>query len=297
MSISLILFGFFLAAPAIAFDAGWIDHFEGQSANYLIKRGQQKIPVRLFTVLQVGDEISVTKKQHTITINLRGGTHTVQVTLENSPFKINDANQVPERLNNLWTWTRQYLSEWQKFTQSVTSYDNQTVSEQPKKPIVPLLANVKSMAALVAGKRALYLQWAGGKSPYQILVLKRHNRLLSNTSIMPQIKTEIIDFQANKSYRIMVIDADGQSSIAGFRVVTAIQQPIFPEIFKEANLPENFRQTLQATWLAMQENGKWVFEAYQQIAQLTDYYPAQLLKQALAFQQKMQIQTIRGIRG
>jgi hypothetical protein len=297
ISISLILFGFGLAMPAIALDAGWIDHFEGQPENYLIKRGKQKIPVRLFTVLQVGDEISITKKQHTITLTLRGGTHTVQVTSENSPFQINDANQVPERLSNLWTWTRQYLSEWQKFTQSVISHDNHQISEPPRKPMVPLLANVKSPAHLVAGKRPLYLQWAGGQSPYRVMVLKRRNRLLSNTSMRSQFKTEPIDFKANKSYRVMVIDANGESSMAGFRVVTPTRKPVFPTILKEAKLPENFRQTLQATWLAMQENGKWIFEAYQQMAQLTDYYPAQLLKRALAFQPKMQIQTIRGIRG
>lgn len=295
ISISVILWGYFLATPAIALDAGWIDHFEGQPVNYLIKRGQAIIPTKLFTVLQVGDEISVTEKQQIITLNLQGGTEFVQVTSKNSPFQISDAHQVPERLNNLWTLTRQYLNEWQKFTQSVISDENPTVSEPSKKLVMPLLANVKSTAHLIAGKRPLYLQWAGGQSPYQVMVLKRHNRLLSNTSTMSLIKTESIDFQAGQSYKIMIIDADGKSSMAGFRVVTPTHQPDFPEVFKEANLPENFRQTLQATWLAMQENGKWVFEAYQQMAQLTDYYPAQLLKQALAFQQNML--TIRGIRG
>ena len=57
--VSLALLGWLWTVPAIAQDAGWINHFEGKPVNYQLKRGDETVPVALFTVVQVGDEISV----------------------------------------------------------------------------------------------------------------------------------------------------------------------------------------------------------------------------------------------
>ena len=46
--------------------------------------------------------------------------------------------------------------------------------------------------------------------------------------------------------------------------------------------PENMRQTLQAAWLAKQDDVKWSFEAYQQLYDIADNYePARELQKAL----------------
>ena len=212
----------------------------------------------------------------------------VRVTSENSPFKVNDSHQVPTELDTLWTWTKQYLHEWQKLTQSVGLSEILPVS---KKPTLPLLLNEKESAVLVAGQRPLYLQWYGGKPPYQVHIQQRRHIMLSETSILPTIQIEAITFDANKSYSVKVVDVNGFVGRGGFEI--ANEMPFEPKT-SAANWPDNFRRTLQATWLAMQENGKWIFEAYQQIAHLTDYQPAQLLKQALPYLQGLNVRGIRG---
>jgi hypothetical protein len=291
--VSLVFLGWLLSVSGFAFDAGWIDHFEGKSDHYLIKRGNETVPVNFFTVLQVGDKIIVNKQQHTIILGLRGGTQFVRVTLENSPFTVSDKHQVPAELDTLWTWTKQYLDEWQKFTQSVAKFEDQPIIlPVPTKPKLPLLKNVKESTMLVAGQRPLYLQWYGGEPPYQVHIQQRRHLMLSKISTAPTIKTEAITFDADKSYSVKIIDANGGIFWGGFKI--AHEMPTKPST-SAANWPDNFRRTLQATWLAKQENGKWIFEAYQQVAHLTDYPPAQLLKQALAYLQETQ--SIRGIRG
>jgi len=293
VSVSLVFLGWLLSVSTFALDAGWVDHFEGKSDYYLIKRDNEIVSVNLFTVLQVGDKIVVNKQHKTIILGLRGGTQFVQVTSENSPFKVSDKYQVPDELETLWIWTRQYLHEWQKLTQLVVklSENQPIISTMPKKPILPLLLNKEESAALVAGQRSLYLQWYGGKPPYQVHIQQRRHIMFSKTSVLPTIQMDSLTFDANKSYSVKIVDVNGFVGRGGFKI--ADEMPFEPKT-SEVNWPDNFRRTLQATWLAKQENGKWMFEAYQQIAHLTDYQPAQLLKQALPYLQKLNSRGIRG---
>jgi len=68
-----------------------------------------------------------------------------------------------------------------------------------------------------------------------------------------------------------------------------------PTALETMKLPADFLKTVQAAWLATQEEGKWIFEAYQQAAELPGYRPAILLKEVLARGKEKQVR--RGIRG
>ncbi|RKZ79197.1 MAG: hypothetical protein DRR19_25310 [Candidatus Parabeggiatoa sp. nov. 1] len=288
--ISLALLGWLWTVPAVAQDAGWINHFEGTSENYLLKRGDETVPVALFTVVQVGDEISVKEKQPAIELSLRGGTQSVKVTDENSPFLIKPDSQVPASLDKLWAWTTLRFGEWRKLVSEVPDASEQN---QCASLFMPLLDNVTGYARLVAGKRPLHLQWYGGEAPYGVLMKQGRKYLLTKTSPTPTIETEALSFKAGKSYRVMVFDSTGQSFKRGFLVINSSRVSV-PEL-EEAPLPNNVRKTLLAIWLAVQGNGNLNFEAYQQVAPLTDYKPAGLLKKALGVTQEAQ--NCRGIRG
>jgi len=279
----------------VALDAGWVNHFDGIPNNYLIKRGSETIQVGLFTVLQVGDEISVNDKQHTIELNLRGGTQPVWVTSQNSPFVVEQNSLVPTEREPLWAWIKQRFSDWHKITQQVQS--DEDIALPQKKLTIPLLKNVKGPARLVAGKRTLHLQWYGGNSPYRVVIYQRRDMLLSQSNLLePVMDTELLTFEAGKPYRVMLFAATGQF-MGGFRAFEPEQMPNYPEVLADANLPENLRRTLQATWLVMQEKGQWIFEAYQQVAPLTNYRAAQILKEALARGVDREVIRDRGIRG
>lgn len=290
--VSLALLGWLWTIPAIAQDAGWINNFEGNSENYLLKRGDETVPVALFTVLQVGDEISVKEKQPAIELSLRGGTQSVSVTAENSPFVVTPDSQVPASADQQWAWIMQRLTEWHNLVPDEDAQD----SEQNfcASVLMPLLDNVTGYALLVAGKRPLHLQWYGGEPPYGVLMTQGRKELLTKTSTTPTIETEAITFRAGRSYRVMVFDTTGQSFKRGFLVVNPPPVLNVPEL-ENATLPNNVHQTLLAIWLAAPANGGWIFEAYQQVAPLTNYQPALLLKEALG--RKQEAQNCRGIRG
>lgn len=306
--IGVVLLGWLWSVHAIAQDAGWINYFDGTPENYQIKRGNEMVPVGLFTVLQVGDKISVNNPQNAIELRLDGGIQEVKVTKENSPFQIGMDNQVPPLLNKQWIRIKALFNDWLKFMQP-DSEQAENASEQPNncaspsKPLVALLENMGGPAFLSSGERSLHLQWYGGKSPYRVLIQQRHNRLLSKITLKPAIETKVINFEANKSYRVTIFDAKGEFFMGGFRVIEPTMVPTMPEALQEvlqiANLPDNLHQTLQATWLAVQTRNNWILEAYQQLARLTNYPPAQLLKKVLSQKQEASLcnRGLRGIRG
>lgn len=308
--ISIILLGWLWSVHAIAQDAGWINYFDGTPENYQIKRGNETVPIGLFTVLQVGDEISVNNQRNAIELRLDGGIQEVKVTKENSPFQIGMDNQVPPLLNKQWMRIKALFNDWLKFMQSDSDKAAKNGSEHPddcasppRKPVVSLLDGVEGSAFLIPGERSLHLQWYGGKPPYRVLLQQRRNRLLTKISLTPAIETKVINFEANKSYRVTIFDAKGEFFMGGFRVVEPTKVPTMPEALQEAlqkvNLPDDLRQTLQAIWLVVQTGDNWIFEAYQQLVQLTNYPPAQLLKKVLSQKQEGSLcnRGLRGIRG
>jgi len=263
----LVLSGSLLTAHATP-DAGWINNFdEGAPDNYTLTRGDKTMSVAFLKVLKVGDKIAV-KGQQTIDLRLRGGTTPlVAITTANSPFQVDNANQVPNEFGESWTWIKTHLDKWRKLTQSVPKDDSTDLQ-------IPLLKKVKAPLVLVAGKRALALQWYGGTPPYQVTVKRGRNRLQSTSTQKTAIKTKVINFEANKSYRVVVEDAQEQRFSKKFKVVS--KAPSYPEVLQ--NVPNDIRAVLRATWLIYEEKGQWILEAYQQ---LDTSQPAKKLKTAL----------------
>lgn len=314
----IILSGWLLSLSALAQEVGWINQFDGQTENYSLKREGKTLPIDLFKLLEVGDQISVNDKQHGIELNLQGGTQTVKVTYENSPFLIQANHQVPAELSELWKWTTERFGEWhqlliqkEELKKKQLEQEAKTRGEDSAKPTMSLLDNKEpdetlQSARLVAGKRSLYLQWQGGTPPYRVKIKKRLDELLTLTTEKTMVQTEAITFEVNKSYNVEITDANGGKFLGGFKVVNPESLPTHPEALPINKLPEVVYQTLQAIfWLRTQKEGdqekskpeesKWVFEAYQQAAALANQYlPAQLLQQALA--QGARLNT-RGIRG
>jgi hypothetical protein len=302
----IIISGWLLSLSALAQEVGWINQFDGQTENYSLKREGKILPVDLLTLLEVGDQISVNDKQHGIELNLQGGTQTVKVTYENSPFLIQANHQVPVELSELWKWTTERFGEWRDILIQKKEFEQSTTrGENSSTPSMPLIANEKpdetlQSARLVAGKRSLYLQWQGGTPPYRVKIKKRLDELLTLTTEQTMIKTEAITFEANSPYRVDIIDANNKEFSGGFRAINPESLPT-PEALPTNKLPEVVYQTLQVVWLITQREGKqeeskWVFEAYQQAAALANQYlPAQLLQQTLAqLGAKLKVRGIRG---
>lgn len=323
VGIWIVISGWLLSLSTLAQEVGWINQFDGQAGNYLLQRENKALPVTLLMLLKVGDQILVNDKQHSIELNLQGGIQPVKVTYENSPFLIQASHQVPAEMNELWKWTTGRFDEWRQLliVQQKQLEQSKTRGEPPSaKPIMPLLSNIKTdetlqSARLVAGKRPLYLQWQGGTPPYRVTIKQRLDELLTLTTDKTVITTEAINFEVDKPYRVEITDANNQEFIGGFRVISPEKLPTYPGSLPISRLPQVVYQTLQAIWLAAQqeikaketqtegtqteknqpEESKWIFEAYQQAAAVANHYlPAQLLQQALAQGARLKDRGIRG---
>lgn len=271
----LILAGWLFSFVATAQEAGWIDHFDGQPENYNLKRGDQSPPVALLQILQVGDIIEVKDEQEVI-LNLVGGTQLFKVTAENSPFQVEASHQVPVSLESRWSWLKEQLNRWHQLINPVDSKSDESTMLS-----MPLLANVKQPAVLAAGQRVLYLEWHGGKPPYQVQVKQRREQLWEVTTEKTQVQTTPINFEIRSSYRVIITDAEKNLFLGGFRVVDANEVPSDSILSKSDQETDEVYQTLLVTWLVFQEKGKWRFEAFQRVAQIS-HSVAKLLQQALA---------------
>ncbi|MFK5969561.1 MAG: hypothetical protein QM487_05500 [Candidatus Marithrix sp.] len=270
----------------LAVDAGWINSFNGNSDSYTIKRGNETISPTIFSILKVGDTISINNAQHSIEIYLNGGEQSVQINQQNSPFKITQAAKVTE--TELWLWMKQRFNDWQQLTKLYLA------SEISQDINMPLLSNTAESVVLIAQNRDLYLQWQGGQPPYTIEIQKRLDSISSKNSPITTVKMDKITYKANSSYRIQILDSKGKSFVGGFKTVEINQAPIYKTI-ADSKLPIEIIKTLQAIWLTKQDNGEWIFEAYQQIAPFDSYKPAKLLQDSLIRGQNTHIR--RGIRG
>jgi len=138
-------------------------------------------------------------------------------------------------------------------------------------------------AKLIAGVRELHLAWYGGKSPYQIQVFQigAKKRLWDEKeSATIEITFKKQQFTAGR-YQVVVTDTQGKDVVAEFTAVTDApsQDSKEAQAIEQSNLPAQSKKTLLAVLLAKQEG--WYFEAYQRVASITGYYPAQLVKQGL----------------
>lgn len=121
-----------------------------------------------------------------------------------------------------------------------------------------------------AGTRPLRVAWRGGEGPFQItlwranaaLPLATHDNVVENQATLDET-----DLKPG-TYQIRVKDSANRHQEGNFTVVDSSDLPPLPtelENYQEEDPP---KPLLEAGWLATQEGGKFVFEAYQRISPL-----------------------------
>jgi hypothetical protein len=231
--------------------------------------------------LYAGDEITVSQPEAWIKLNLAG--YQEEVTQKNSPYLVTaDKGKVPSVLSNLVAWLGRLMPFHEAETKDtpVASVHTRGVNTGNTNGLALYLLSSNS-GRLLAGQRVLHLGWFGGKPPYTVTVTRGKTSvvLLTLPTEQPWLQTMAMNWTTGE-YKVTIEDANGLSVSHPFTVVTdAIPYP--KELYTVKLTPE-VQMTLQATWLAAQENGKWSFEAYQQVAGVAEkYYPARLLRNAL----------------
>lgn len=183
--------------------------------------------------------------------------------------------KVPGILDNLWLNVKDFMD----YIVAITS--NPSISTHTKSLTEPLTIPIlegtfSAIPILKAGKRALYLQWFGGKSAYKVQITTADKQILWQTeSKTKSIKTAEIDFKAGQIYRVIINKTELQFE-------TVAKLPDYPAQLQDKAIPENMRQTLQAAWLIKQDDITWSFETYQQLSDIANNYgPARQLQKAI----------------
>ncbi|MEK8017457.1 MAG: hypothetical protein VSS75_011365 [Candidatus Parabeggiatoa sp.] len=266
--------------------AGRINSFDGPVSAYLLKQQSQIVKVGFLVPVYVGDKIEIKDQNHTIELFLGGHKH-VKVAYQDSPYTVKSVGDVPTPLDNVLqtgiNLTQEHerqLKEHNEKCDPKTMCDPITTgtrNETDGDMLIPLLEDNPSQ--MVAGQRPLYLRWFGGESPYQVTISENGQSLASNSVEEQWIKTQELPLEVSKTYQVSIKDAKGQSIRQTFDVIATIDSP---KKLQDSSLSPESSQTVWAMALAAQEQGLWMLEAYQKIAEIAEkHYPARLLRDRL----------------
>ncbi|OQW93599.1 MAG: hypothetical protein BWK79_10290 [Beggiatoa sp. IS2] len=219
--------------------------------------------------------IIVNDDEHSLQIKFTDHTEEM-ITSQNSPYTVISEGEIPNIWSNIGKWAKQLTQKHQ----DEIGVPVITKGGDDKPPFMPLLE--KTAKALVAGKGALSLTWQKGKPEYQI-ILKQGEKVLFEQLVKNRaIQLPELEFMPGE-YQLLLSDGEQRQVTSFFTVVEKL--PAYPlELTDEslASLSKPARLTVQALWLANQEEGKWLFEAYQQVAEVSkDNHFAQVLQKAL----------------
>ncbi|MCK5524242.1 MAG: hypothetical protein KAI83_14010 [Thiomargarita sp.] len=266
---------------AYATQVGNIDDFDGALTDYTIKRGIETIQMGVYEPLYPGDRIHISDN-HSIDIRQCGEIH--KITHKESPYRVQSKKcKVIGLTDNIWL----AMKDFGKYIFTIVPNPSvgvhlQKSEEEP--PAMPMLESTfGAIPTLKAGKRALALQWFGGKSPYKVQITTAKKEVWETETKAQSVKTGEIHLEAEQTYWIIITANHAKDPLMLKREFeTVAKLPDYPKLLQDNTLPENMRRTLQAGWLAKQDRIQWSFESYQQVFDIADNYgPARVLREAL----------------
>jgi hypothetical protein len=259
---------------------GWIDSFDGPVEAYTLKRGVETIPVAIYLPVYVGDRIQV-GEGHEMSIGKSDG-KVLSINHASGEFTIEGSDQSVTALDNFLQWAGSWFEKYTDSTQT-DSMVSSMISRGDKGPPISMSLFPTGQARILSGNRTINLYWDGGKPPFGIRLHDQgRSAPIVNLEGIDQGRTTIgpIDFEIG-TYYLDVYDAN-EVEIVRLDVVADDQFPAKPAEMQNAGMPEEVMNTLKAMWLAGQDDGDWVLEAYQRVADTTDEQSAsRLLRQAL----------------
>ncbi len=210
-----------------------------------------------------GDEVTITDPN--CTVEIRIGNELRMLSSKETPYTARKAAStlIPRLLFAMGIGegaTRQGHS--QGISQGLT---RDGASEEIRLPILQLWSG-----RIEAGTRQLHIAWRGGQGPFQITLRSATvaSPLITQDGVVENYATFDETNLQPGTYQVRVSDSLTRHGEGTFTVVNSSDIPPLPtelQQYQEGNPP---RRLLEAGWLATQEGGKFVFEAYQRVVSL-----------------------------
>jgi hypothetical protein len=297
-----------VAPPAAdAASLAYVYDYTGPASSYVVERDGRTVTLTPLLPLAPGDRVSVkaaggaTGSGAKAFIALAIARQTVTLYAGSPPYCVGapggDCNKrvaavtatAPSGVNylgNILTYLGSVLvgPHDDKYADQTESMLSRGIASAP--PIeFPLLSS--EGRRLVAGSRALALEWRGGTPPFDVSLYRDGvasalvtRRLETRATVLPSVA-----FEAG-TYHIEIVDAEKQSGLGRFTVVSedAVPRPTPDEqtALGDPALSPDLRTTLEAALLTRRDH-TWDFEAYQRVEPLAATCPAaELLRYRIA---------------
>ncbi len=245
-----------------AIQVGNIDDLDGTLTT--IKRGTATIPAAIYTPLEAGDLIHVSKN-HSINIRQCGTIHTV--THQDSPYAMqSEPCKVIGLVDNILLNIKE-LFDYVTTIKHTPSIEASTKSDKQPLTMPMLVRTSRTIPSIQAGERALALRWFGGKATSTVQITDGKEVLWQAEVTGRIVRTAKLNFQVQQTYWFIITGTTKPLLEREFRVVAKL--PTNPKL-QDKQVAENMRNISQAVYLVEQNDLKWSFEAYQQIVDISD---------------------------
>lgn len=281
-------------APAIA---GHIEDLQGEGKAHEISRFagsgsglETGVPVGILDEIRDCDRIYVDKGSIKIrlTDNERisiepegcaaGVDDSTDVKIVCSPHLVHAEMNAPTMLGNLMAGLADIAKEWREYERHAVVLG--TRGDEPLD--LPLLWADDNF--VVEGERPLVVGWVGGAPPFAVEIAPRSGgALVAQDGVSEQVSEPVMVDLAPGLWVVSVTDAAGKVVDGVFTVVSASEVPEAPPDDGLGDMPEVLRESAEAAWLAEQDEGNWMYEAYLRAGALAgDFVPAGYLERYLA---------------
>jgi hypothetical protein len=268
------------ALPALADGPviGTVEDLKGPSKHYRLQRDGHELPLRIFDQLRAGDVIVMSERDDEVRI--RRTTDEVETIPASKSGAALEAKGSPGRqVSNLIASAVGLLTPWHDFVNL-----NVNVRGGPAEARAPLeLPLVAAQGGTIsAGPVSFTLAWLGGAAPFRVS-LNGDRPVLEAAGLGERVLPPRPVVLTAGSYRLVLQDGAGQLVERVLQAVPAAEVPRPPpEPELEAD-PAPWRTTAEAVWLAKQDRGRWLLQAYVRVAPLAaSFGPARIFADLLA---------------
>jgi hypothetical protein len=268
-----------------------------ETSLYRVIRNGKTLP--LTTRVQNGDHFDWARQATVLTFKA-DNEQNVALTGNDFPYTVKQVGNSATVKGNLLDWAISTLTFWRKKeidadVRNIQTGDRGEKQEKTEKIEVPALdspmLSLLMQPQLVAGQRALFIGWRGGKAQYQLDILPVGKASIFSGRFDTRFaQTSPLNLSAGQ-YELVISVADTKvSEHYSFTVVAS--HPAYPaELVDDSIKDEKMLVTLRALWLAAQKEGfkqPWLFEAYQLVAGIAENYsPALVARDAILARRKI----------
>jgi hypothetical protein len=263
---------------------GIVEDIKGSSGDYALVRGDAKLQLRICEEIQNGDKIVLPQDGE---VRVRMTTdESIVLTERQSGQPIKERGAPASRTSNLLANLAEVITPWHDFVEFNLAVEGPAPKSPAREPLeLPLIPKKGAAVAVGAGERSFALAWLGGTPPFKVSIVTAPGgqAVLKRVGVTSRALPLHPLALAASSYTLRLEDAAGHTIERKIEAVPndkVPQPPLDPGL---DGLSHSWGVTARAAWMAQQDKGQWLLEAFLEAAPMSEEFePAHVLIDLLA---------------